>query len=110
MSLKPLARQAGHRFDRFAPATNAAKPSVIFCQLAPWQIEQRQQPNLKRDFRRNSFLLARLLASLGVTGRTLMLERFGRPVKAGDAQKRWEDGLYLDAPQEWDDPYRFFRW
>ena len=23
---------------------------------------------------------------------------------------RWHDGFYLDQPQEWDDPYRFFRW
>ncbi|MEA3367402.1 MAG: hypothetical protein U9R68_04740 [Planctomycetota bacterium] len=23
---------------------------------------------------------------------------------------RWLAGLYLDEPQEWDDPYRFFRW
>jgi hypothetical protein len=23
---------------------------------------------------------------------------------------RWTSGLYLDTPQEWDDPYRFFRW
>jgi len=23
---------------------------------------------------------------------------------------RWLEGLYLDVPQEWDDPYRFFRW
>jgi len=23
---------------------------------------------------------------------------------------RWLDGLYLDVPEEWDDPYRFFRW
>jgi hypothetical protein len=26
------------------------------------------------------------------------------------AQGRWTSGLYLDTPQEWDDPYRFFRW
>jgi len=25
-------------------------------------------------------------------------------------ERRWLDGLYLDAPEEWDDPYRFFRW
>jgi hypothetical protein len=25
-------------------------------------------------------------------------------------QGRWLDGLYADPPQEWDDPYRFFRW
>ena len=23
---------------------------------------------------------------------------------------RWSEGLYVDQPQEWDDPYRFFRW
>lgn len=26
------------------------------------------------------------------------------------SQGRWLEGLYLDLPQEWDDPYRFFRW
>jgi hypothetical protein len=26
------------------------------------------------------------------------------------AEGRWTDGLYLDTVQEWDDPYRFFRW
>lgn len=25
-------------------------------------------------------------------------------------QGRWTAGLYVDTPQEWDDPYRFFRW
>jgi len=23
---------------------------------------------------------------------------------------RWLQGLYLDQPEAWDDPYRFFRW
>ena len=26
------------------------------------------------------------------------------------SQGRWLAGLYLDQPEEWDDPYRFFRW
>jgi len=26
------------------------------------------------------------------------------------SQGRWTSGLYTDKPQEWDDPYRFFRW
>jgi len=26
------------------------------------------------------------------------------------SQGRWTSGLYVDKPQEWDDPYRFFRW
>jgi hypothetical protein len=25
-------------------------------------------------------------------------------------RSRWLDGLYFDAPEEMDDPYRFFRW
>jgi hypothetical protein len=31
-------------------------------------------------------------------------------VEASRSEKRWLDGLYLDVPEEWDDPYRFFRW
>ena len=27
-----------------------------------------------------------------------------------NAEGRWLEGLYLDVPEEWDDPYRFFRW
>jgi hypothetical protein len=30
--------------------------------------------------------------------------------KASRAERRWLDGLYLDVPEEWDDPCRFFRW
>jgi hypothetical protein len=26
------------------------------------------------------------------------------------SQGRWTSGLYVDQPEEWDDPYRFFRW
>jgi hypothetical protein len=26
------------------------------------------------------------------------------------SQGRWTSGLYVDQVQEWDDPYRFFRW
>jgi len=26
------------------------------------------------------------------------------------APPRWQTGLYLGQPEEWDDPYRFFRW
>ncbi len=26
------------------------------------------------------------------------------------ATGRWLEGLYLDTPEQWDDPYRFFRW
>ena len=90
----------------------AATPNggVVFCQMAPWQFEPRQQANLKRTHRRVSFLISRLLGNLGVSGSTPILTRFSSPVGAAYLEKRWLDGLYLDQPEEWDDPYRFFRW
>jgi hypothetical protein len=32
------------------------------------------------------------------------------PVAAPSSEGRWSQGLYLDQPEDWDDPYRFFRW
>ena len=66
--------------------------------------------NLKRTFRRAAFLVTRLAANLGAAGATPLLARFRAPVEAPGGEKRWLDGLYLDAPEEWDDPYRYFRW
>jgi hypothetical protein len=90
---------------------------VVFCQLAPWEFGW-QQPlrsaeapplmNLKRTYRRTSVLLARLLGNLGVGAATPVLSRFSQPVAPGD--KRWLEGMYLDQPEEWDDPYRYFGW
>jgi hypothetical protein len=45
---------------------------------------------------------------MNVDLRTPLVERFHGEV--GKDEKRWLDGLYLDQPEEWDDPYRFFRW
>jgi hypothetical protein len=47
---------------------------------------------------------------MGVAGSTPLVERFNRPVDVTKTEQRWLDGLYLDQPEEWDDPYRFFRW
>jgi hypothetical protein len=88
-----------------AKADNA---DVVFCQLVPWQFDPTKQMNLKRTFRRSSFLLTRLAANMAVAGSTPVLARFRTPVEKGE--RRWLEGLYLDVPEEWDDPYRFFRW
>jgi hypothetical protein len=84
--------------------------SVVFCQLVPWEFDYRRQYNLKRTYRRASFLVARLLAGMGAGGSTPLLARFASPVAADGSERRWLDGLYLDQPEELDDPYRFFRW
>jgi hypothetical protein len=81
---------------------------VVCCQLVPWQFDGTRQMNLKRTFRRTSYTLSRLATNLGAASETPLLDRFHTPVAAGE--RRWERGLYLDLPGEWDDPYRFFRW
>ncbi len=86
----------------------AANADVVFCQLVPWRFDAAKQMNLKRTFRRASCLVTRLASNLGVQGVTPVTARFGAP--ADKAEKRWLEGLYLDTPEEWDDPYRFFRW
>jgi len=82
---------------------------AIFCQLVPWQFDYSgEKMNVKRTFRRVARLTNRLLANMGAAGNTRLLAYFAKPVGTGET--RWLDGLYLDAPEEWDDPYRFFRW
>jgi hypothetical protein len=88
----------------------AKEANVVFCQLVPWQFEQKKQLNLKRTFRRASCLFTRLAANMGIAGSTPVLARFRSPVAASGSEQRWLDGLYLDVPEEWDDPYRYFRW
>jgi hypothetical protein len=83
---------------------------VVFCQLAPWTFDYSKQYNVKRTFRRTSFTLTRLLANMGVASATPLLARFKTPPDASKPENRWQDGLYLDQPEENDDPYRFFRW
>ena len=85
-------------------------PNVVVCQLVPWQFDYAKSYNLKRTYRRTAFLLSRLLCNLGATSSTPLLARFHAPVTASESVARWHDGLYLDQPEEWDDPYRFFRW
>jgi len=89
----------------------AQRGNVVLCQLVPWQFDySKEQHNVKQTYRRASFLVTRLLGNMGIEGSTPVLARFSSPVDAGNAEKRWLEGLYLDQPEEWDDPYRFFRW
>jgi len=84
--------------------------NVVFCQLVPWQYDGSGKPNVKRAFRLVSFLVTRLLSNMGISSTTPILDRFATPVLGVASERRWLEGLYLDRPEEWDDPYRFFRW
>ncbi len=63
----------------------AEKANVVFCQLAPHRAGEagKTQPqNVRRTFRRASFLVTRLLANMGVAGKTPLLSRFAAPLTA----------------------------
>ena len=83
---------------------------VVLCQLVPWNFDPKLQMNLKRTFRKTSFLVTRLLANLGARPSVPIVDRFATPLSSDKSEKRFLTGLYLDQPEEWDDPYRFFRW
>jgi hypothetical protein len=87
----------------------AVQGNVLFCQIVPWHFDASPEKfNQRRTFGRTSFAASRLLGNLGVAGRTPLLERFVQP--ATGSTNRCGEGLYLNSPTEWDDPYRFFRW
>ena len=94
----------------FGNGVLAASDTIVFYQIAPWHFANNKQPNFRRTFRRTSFLLSRLMGNMGAESATPMLQRFNQPMKDVNLEKRWLDGFYLDTPEEWDDPYRFFRW
>jgi hypothetical protein len=88
---------------------SAASERVALLQLVPWGDARRLQ-QFRANFRRHAYATSRLLANLGAEARTPLLEHLARPVASPAVDKRWLRGLYLDVPEEWDDPYRFFRW
>jgi len=87
----------------------AGDGNAVLCQVAPWQFDYKKYYNQKRTFRRTAFLVTRVLGNMGCAASTPLAERFATPV-AADETPRWTGGLYLDQPQEFDDPYRSFGW
>lgn len=83
---------------------------VVFCQRLPWTYDYSKQYNLKRTFRRSAFLINRILENMGAKAMTPIVERFKTSVDPNKKEQRWLNGLYLDEPEEMDDPYRAFRW
>jgi beta-galactosidase len=89
------------------------KFNAVFCQLAPWQFDDKRMYHLKITFRRIAFLVTRLLANMGSSGTTPLISRFSTPVREKwykRPENRYLRGFYLENPVEMDDPYRFFRW
>jgi len=52
---------------------------VVYCQAAPWMFDYLKKPYLRTTYRRNVFLVSRLLHNLGAPAETKLLERLNRP-------------------------------
>ena len=81
---------------------------IVICQLVPWQFDYKKAYNLKRTYRCTSTLIARLLGNMGARSKVPLLDRFSKG--SGDNKSPWLTSYYLDVPEEFDDPYRFFGW
>jgi hypothetical protein len=68
----------------------------------PWFFTWRtEQQNLRKTFRRSSFLLTRLLANMGVRGRTPLLSRFSTPTTGAARASVLKNGDFrLDADDD----------
>ena len=104
----PLVAEGARTFARGVLAVSKDE-SVVFCQFVPWQFDAVAPANCKRTHRQASILLSRLLANLGAVSTPPVLERFQKPAVNAEGG-RWLTGFYLDQADEWDDPYRHFRW
>jgi hypothetical protein len=99
----------GARIAGDGALASSADGRTVFLPLGPWQFDYSQgRMNAKRTFRNFARLTARVFGNLGAEMRTPILSRFAAPV--AETERRWLTGLYIDTPEEWDDPYRFFRW
>ena len=97
----------GEQSNETLQAITIGKGKVVICQAAPWMFDYEKQPYLRTTYRRNVFLVSRLLANLGASCRSPLLEMFrnGEPKSAP-----WLHSYYVQQPQAVDDPYRYYRW
>jgi hypothetical protein len=72
--------------------------TIVVCQAAPWMFDYAKKPYVRTTFRRNSFLISRLLANLGAC--------FETAFSTAPATPDW----YLQQPIAEDDPFRYYRW
>ncbi|MGD8237577.1 MAG: carbohydrate binding domain-containing protein, partial [Armatimonadota bacterium] len=69
-----------------ARARRAAEPANLFTNPSfesgtePWWFRYREKGNVRRTYRRASFLAARLLANMGASGATPLLSHFATPI------------------------------
>ena len=102
------------------------KGLVVLCQAAPWMFDYKAKPYLRTTFRRNAFLVSRLLANLGASFDVSPAQRIAarpsvrvnatnQPGSVADSPRSsrpdpWLNSYYVQSPESVDDPYRYYRW
>jgi hypothetical protein len=86
-------QQASEGANQAIRVVKIGRGQVVLCQAAPWMFDFESKGYLRTTYRRNAFLISRLLHNL----------------RADDATTQ-NDTRYLQTPQAVDDPYRYYRW
>jgi len=86
-------REAPEGANQAFQVIQLGRGQVVLCQAAPWMFDFEKKGYLRTTYRRNVFLISRLLHNLGAGDETTS----GGP-------------RYLQTPQSGDDPYRYYRW
>ena len=92
-----------------AAAQNLIQNPTFDAGMRRYSTHTGEQYNLRRTYRRASYVMMRALANLGVAWPTPLLGRFASPA-LDKAEERWTSGLYADQVEAWDDPYRSYNW
>jgi beta-galactosidase len=81
-TLLPFAALEGVPADRGTAALAViarGRGRIVLCQAAPWMFDYAAKPYLRSTYRRNAFLVSRLLANLGAPATAQMAGCFARP-------------------------------
>jgi hypothetical protein len=86
-------REASDGANQAFRVVKLGRGQVVLCQAAPWMFDFEKKGYLRTTYRRNVFLVSRLLHNLGA-----------------DDETTRNDSRYVQTPQAVDDPYRYYRW
>jgi hypothetical protein len=101
----PALEPAGDNGNEALRVLSRGRGTIVLCQAAPWVFDYTRKPYVRTTFRRNSFLVSRLLANLGATfGSAINVAR--DPGQPAATAPNW----YVQRPVAEDDPFRYYRW
>ena len=103
----PALEPAGGNGNEALRVLRKGRGTIALCQAAPWMFDYAKKPYVRTTFRRNSFLVSRLLSNLGASFATAAAFA-GDPAQpaATAAAPNW----YVQQPVAEDDPFRYYRW